>query len=55
MQHDVLQKIEKEHMLVGCNATYNVTKYILSERSEDNILKDVTLADCECTLLKKGR
>ena len=38
MQHDVLHRIGKEHMPVGCYAAYDVAEYILSRWPEDNIL-----------------
>ncbi|MDE7133524.1 MAG: hypothetical protein K2O65_17320 [Lachnospiraceae bacterium] len=37
MQHDVLHRIGKEYMPVGCYAAYDVTEYILSGWPEDNI------------------
>ena len=60
MQHDVLHRIGKEHMPVGCYAAYDVAEYILSRWPEDNILpREAQLpvvmsknaADCECPLL----
>lgn len=46
MQHDVLHRIEKEHMPVGCYAACDVTEYILSRWPEDNIFTTGSAAAC---------
>ena len=58
MQHDVLHRIGKEHMQVGCYAAYDVTEYILSRRSEDNTNREMrymSLGSNICFLRKQKK